>query len=185
VIRIGVPAALALLALALLVPARAAAHIGGEASLIVPVDFVMPGQAFPVLASDLGSDAQVKFRLVQTERTVELGTVTAGPDGHFETNFALPADWPHGYAELIASSDDGSGVSTWILVGPRTESTPAPPNRLQWWQDPALLLLSAGLAAGGLILAVMTIRSARRERAVLASTTPPRRQPVRRKARRR
>lgn len=165
---------LALLLSLIALPGTAGAHFGGAASIIVPLDHIDPGQPFPVIAADLGASAGVTFQLQRTDRTLDLGRVTAGADGHFQSTFDLPSDFPLGYVELVAASDDGSRASTWILVGPRTESTPAAPNLPALWQDPAVLLLSGLLLAGGLILALTTILSARRERP-----------PVRRKARRR
>jgi hypothetical protein len=166
-----------LVACAFALPAVVVAHSGGEATLIVPVDHVLPGEDIPVIGADLGSDATLKLELVQASRTAELGTVTAGADGHFSTNLPLPDDFPNGYAELVASGDDGSRASTWILVGPRTQTTPASPDDTQWWQDPSIWLLSALLGGGGIALALMALRSRKQQQAVV-----PR---VRRKARRR
>lgn len=163
----------------------AAAHSGGTPTLIVPVDHVNPGEQFPVIGADLGSDAEITLRLVQGDRSVELGTVVAGPDGHFETQLRLPADFPPGYAELVASGDDGSRTSTYLLSGPRTDSTPAPPNQPQWWQDPAVILLAGGLGGGAALLAWMMLRSARHECAAVTAAAIPRRQPARRKTCRR
>ena len=44
-------------------------------------------------------------------------TVTAGPDGHFDTKLTLPEGIPDGYAELTATSNDGSFASAWVRVG--------------------------------------------------------------------
>jgi hypothetical protein len=157
------------LLLALGLPTATAAHFGGAASIIVPLDHINPGEPFPVIAADLGAGAGVSFQLQRTDRTLDLGRVTAGPDGHFQSTFDLPADFPLGYVELVAASDDGSQASTWILVGSRTASTPAPPNQTQWWQDPATMLVAV-LVIGVLIaLAWAFIRSRRRERAMAAS----------------
>jgi hypothetical protein len=183
--RAGALAPLILLALALgllAAPATVSAHFGGAASIIVPLDHINPGESFPVIAADLGASAGVTFQLQRTDRTLDLGRVTAGADGHFQSTFDLPADFPAGYVELVAASDNGSRASTWILVGARTASTPAAPSLIQWWQDPATLLVSA-LVVGGLIaLAWAFIRSRRRERALAALAV---RRPGPRKSRRR
>ena len=154
---------LTLLATALLVPAAAGAHSGGEPILIVPLDHVTAGQSFPVAAADLGPDANVSFTLARDEETVELGDRTAGPDGHFETTLTLPAVVPDGYAQLIAKSSDGSEAATWILVGERTASTPPPPGESVWWKDPTVILFLLVLVGGAAAALVLVLRrSARR-----------------------
>jgi len=126
----------------------------------------------PIIGADLGSDANLTITLTQGSRTIQLGTATTGPDGHFTADLLLPADFPNGYSELVADGDDGSRTSIWILVGPRSQSTPtAPPGQTQWWQDPALWLISGLLAGGGIALAIVALRSRR--------TPPVRMAPVR------
>src|SRR5687767_5932091 len=100
------PRSLALgLVVALAIAAPVRAHIGGSATIFVPLDHVNPGEWFPVIGADLGADSLVTFRLLAGQRSAELGSATTGPDGHFQSTFTLPADFPHGYAELIASAD--------------------------------------------------------------------------------
>lgn len=126
---------------ALTASGSASAHLGGEALIIVPLDHVMPGQPFDVIAADMGNDATVSFKMARDDIDVPLDNATAGPDGHFQTTLTLPATFPNGYAELIASATDGSQASTWVLVGERTSSTPPPPNQAAWWTDPSVLVL--------------------------------------------
>jgi hypothetical protein len=140
--------------LALALPATVSAHFGGAASIIVPLDHINPGESFPVIASDLGASAGVIFQLQRTDRTLDLGRVTAGPDGHFQSTFDLPADFPLGYVVLVGASDDGSLASTWILVGPRSDSTPAAPNAAPLLLDPAVWLVGGVLAGLGSLLVV-------------------------------
>ncbi|MDP8903992.1 MAG: hypothetical protein M3N29_01520 [Chloroflexota bacterium] len=180
--RLLAGAGLLLLALlvAVLAPVGARGHIGGEAFIQVPLDHVMPGQTFPVIAADVGAGATVSVRIVQGEREAQLGSVTADPDGHFQTSFQLPADFPHGYAQLIATADDGSEVSTYVLVGPREQVTGEAPRSAaasEWWLDPSVLILAGMVGVAGLALFAVTIRSARRERA--AATAPARRRVAR------
>jgi hypothetical protein len=79
------------------------------------------------------------------DRTADLGTVTAGPDGHFETYGTLPEDYPTGAAELVALGDDGSEASLDLVIG---EKRVIENNaRAPWWQDPSVLLL-AGIVGG-------------------------------------
>jgi hypothetical protein len=147
---------LALLA-ALLAPGHAPAHEGGEPLVLVPVDHVMPGDTFPLTGADLGEGALVTFELKQEELVVPLGRVTAGPDGHFQSTLDLPSTFPDGYAQLVASSSDGSEASTWILVGERTEATPAPPDGSGWGRGQTLIALGlvVGLVAAALGLVAM------------------------------
>jgi hypothetical protein len=159
----------------------AVAHSGGEPYIIVPVDHILPGQTFDVIAADMGPDAEVRFEISTEQRVVPLATATAGPDGHFQTTLSLPSDFPTGYAELLAVGNDGSRASTWVLVGLRTESTPAPPGASAWWTDPSVLLLGAFLM-GALAVVGYLLLWPRSRTPPVAAPLPSRRQ-VRKKAR--
>jgi hypothetical protein len=98
-------------------PRSAAAHPGGEPFIHVPLDHIIPGEAFPIVAADLGPEAHVTMRLTLGDVSADLGVATAGPDGHFRATLTLPPTFPLGYAQLTASSDDGSAASTWVRVG--------------------------------------------------------------------
>lgn len=150
-------------------PAAVSAHGGASPSLVVTVDHVDPGTTFPIIAADFGSDSKVLFSIVAPARSIALGHWTAGPDGHFTASFALPADFPVGWADVVATGDDGSSTSTQVLVGPRAGAPPRPGRATAWWQDPATLLLAALLIAGGIGLSVVLLRSSRGSR-------PPKRQ---------
>jgi hypothetical protein len=158
---IRVVAALVLVAL---LPAAASAHGGASPSLVVTVDHVDPGTTVPIIAADFGSDSKVLFSIVAPARSVELGHSTAGPDGHFTAHFALPTDFPLGWANLVATGDDGSSTSTPLLVGPTAGAPPRPGRAAAWWQDPPTLLLAALLIAGGIGLSALLLRSSRRSR---------------------
>lgn len=159
-------AILALLVLAL--PVRA--HGAGLPWIHVPADFVMPGEEFTVIAADLGPQVQVTLQVVRGEDLVPIGTAQADPLGHFEATLELPTDFPHGYVELVALGTDGSEATTWILVGPPTETTAAPAvqpaTRPDALSDPSVLLLGAGLLGGAAALGLAVLRRGR---------TPPRR----------
>jgi hypothetical protein len=124
------------------------AHFGGGAFIVVPVDHVNPGSTFEVVGADLTPESTVDFKIVRDESVVPLGTFVSGADGHFTTELQLPADYPNGYAQLFATAADGTEASTWVLVGDRTESTPAPPGATQWWTDPSVLLLGVFIIGG-------------------------------------
>ena len=168
--------------LALLVPALASAHGGGGASVIVPADHINPGQVFSLIAVDFGSDSVVRFKITTGDRTVDLGNWTAGPDGHFEANLDLPADFPFGWADLVATGEDGSSTTTHVLVGPISDTTPSRPGRIApWWQDPSVWLLGAFMVGAALVLVWVVYRSRPRSHPVMAGT----RTRVPRKARKR
>jgi len=141
------------------------AHGGGGASLIVPIDHINPGEGFPVIAADFGPQSAVTFSIVATERSAALGSATAGPDGHFDAHFDLPADFPLGYADLVARADDGSQTDVYVLVGPATNATPPRPRRVSWWQDPSVLLLGLVVLVGSVVTAAALVQARRRERA--------------------
>lgn len=153
---------LSILLAAMLVTGQAQPHPGGEPLVLVPVDHVLPGESFRLTGADLGPDAVVTFQLKQEDRLARLGRITAGHDGHLEGTFAVPATFPVGYTQLVASSSDGSETSTWILVGERTEATPPPPGGSGWGREQTLIVLALvlGLAAAALGLAAW--RSGRR-----------------------
>jgi hypothetical protein len=142
------------------VPATALAHQGGEPFIHVPLDHIVPGESFPVVAADLGPDSRVTIEIASADGVVPLGTVIAGPDGHFETVLVMPSNVGEGYLQISARGDDGSVASTWVRVGLAGESTPSTPGSTGsgFWIDPSLLLLLGG---GALALAALFIRSRR------------------------
>jgi len=124
----------------------AAAHGGAAPYVLVPADFILPGQPFEVVVADIGQDAPVDFEIAKDERTDPLGTSRAAPDGHLMTDLLLPGDFPVGYAQLFANVEDVIAASTWVLVGERTSDTPPPPSTASaaaWWTDPSVLVLGA------------------------------------------
>ena len=118
-----------------------AAHLGGSAYIFVTQDFILPGQQFGLIAADMGEQADVTLEIVHESVVAQLGTARAASDGHFTATLSLPADFPHGYAQVIATAIDGSQTSTWVLVGERTASSPPPPDTRSWWSDPSVLVL--------------------------------------------
>jgi hypothetical protein len=157
-------ASLLLAALAVAAPVAppvAVAHPGGEAFIHVPADNLVPGEAFPVVGADLGLNAAVALGLMIGGDVVTLGTVAAGPDGHFEATVVLPASVDAGYVQLVAQSTDGSFASTWVRVG-----TAAPAGRplsgtILDLVDPSLLIAGAGLlVVTGVLLARGRLRKA-------------------------
>jgi hypothetical protein len=130
----------------------AAAHGDQSPGLIVPVDFIGPGVPFPVIGSDVGSDANVTLSMVTAERIADLGTLTAGPDGHFDTTVVLPNDYPVGPAQLVAASDDGSKATLDLLIGQRRTPLAEQSTQVPWWQDPSMWLLAA-LVLGAVLVA--------------------------------
>jgi len=175
-------AAVCLLIAALGAPLSVFGHGGGAPSLVVPVDYIGPGLPFPIIAADLGSDAVVELRMDRPDRTAELGTATAGPDGHFETYGTLPEDYPTGPAQLVASGDDGSQASLDLVIGQkRVIQNPSPSV---WWQDPSVLLLVGIVVTAVLFVGWALLRgSAQRGQPVPAGNTRGVKR-VRRKARR-
>ena len=149
----------------------ATAHIGGGAFILVPADHVLPGATFEVIAADMGMDATVSFRIEHDTLVVPLDAATAGPDGHFQTTLSLPADFPIGYAQLIARADDGSEASTWLLVGERTAATPPPPATVAWWTDPSVLVLLVLLIGAAGVVGYLVLRPRRTRIAAVRATS--------------
>jgi hypothetical protein len=140
---------------ALLAPSATMGHEGGEAFIHVPADHIVQGGPFPVVGADLGQNAVVALRLGTGGRVVSLGTVTAGPDGHFEATVVIPESVGDGYAQLVAQGADGSVASTWVRVGTAgAPGQPLPGTAVQRL-DPSLLVAGAGFLV---ITAVLVAR---------------------------
>ncbi len=137
----------------LIAPGPALAHFGSEAFILVPGEQVSPGEPFEVVVADLSPGAAVTLVAVRNGQTVEVGRTVSDREGHFTTSATLPADYPHGYAELVATAQDGTQVATWVHVGPRTGGTGAPPSSPSGGGgiDPSLVVL--GLMVAGAIAA--------------------------------
>lgn len=156
--RFLLPFATAVLAALVFTLASVAAHSGGDAYVLVLADHINPGDSFEVIVADFGPDTNVDLVIMRDRLAVPLSTVKAGADGHFQATLELPADFPGGYAQLVARADEGSEVSTWVLVGERTESTPAPPSGSEWWQDPSVLVLGLFVVGAVAVVAHLILR---------------------------
>lgn len=129
-------------------PIAAAAHAGGAPLIHVPADHIEAGQPFQLIAADLGQNANVTLELAATDKKVLLGTVTAGPDGHFQATLTVPASFPDGYAELTATSDDGSIASEWVRVGAGPDlNVPQSGTQDSMLVDPSLIVVPAAAVA--------------------------------------
>jgi hypothetical protein len=160
----------------------AGAHFGASAYLFVVEDSVMPGATFTLVASDVSPAASVSFELLRGEYAADLGTITAGPDGHFQTSLTMPEDAPNGYVELIGRSPDGTSASTFVLVGPRTPETGSPPAVARpGGIDPSLIVL--GILLIGSIGAVVYVLFKRRQPAPEQVAVAPRRLPSKKRRR--
>jgi hypothetical protein len=149
--------ALATFALHLLA-VTSSAHFGGEAFILVTGDHVDPGLPFEVIVADLAPGSTVELSAVRNGLPVSVGSAQSDTEGHFTTSGTLPADFPHGYFELVATAGDGTRVSTWVLAGPRTSDTataPVPPAA-GGELDPSLvvliLLLGGSIGAAGYLM---------------------------------
>jgi hypothetical protein len=138
-----------LVVIGLALPTSTLAHAGGEPFLHVPVDRVIQGDAFTVIAADLGPNALVALEISSSGEVFPLGEVVAQPDGHFTATFVMPPGIADGYAELWARSDDGVQAMLWVLVGDGADTgAPGSPSL------PILALAAAwavGLAAIGFV----------------------------------
>jgi hypothetical protein len=152
-----ISAAVAWLAAALIV----SAHGAGEPWIIVPVDHVEQGATFTIMGADMSPGAEVTLELLSGDDVTTLGTVPAAADGHFMTDFVVPAEMPDGYVELRATDPGGSEAMTWLLVGDGTTAevaAGAPTTTAAPWTDPSVILLGALLVGGAGALAYMLLR---------------------------
>ena len=119
----AVLAALTCLVLAF-TPIAALAHGGGTPSLLVPGDHVVPGESFTVQADDFDPAVALQIAIKRDSTAVDLGHAVTDVDGHANVTVRLPASYPFGHAEVIATGDDGTLASTWIRVGDSTYMSP-------------------------------------------------------------
>ena len=141
-----------------LLAGTSSAHFGGEAFILVPVDHVLPGQSFEIIVADLTPGSIIQLAAVRDGASTSVGSAQSDTEGHFTTRATLPADFPHGYFELVATAGDGTQASTWVLAGPRTSNTgSAPAPRATGGAiDPSLIVLMVlvvgSVAAAGYVL---------------------------------
>jgi hypothetical protein len=162
------------------------AHFGGEAFILVPADHVNPGEPFEVIVSDLTPGSPVVVEARRDGGSVRVGQVVSDTEGHFTAFATLPADYPHGYTELVATAQDGTQVSTYVHVGPRDAGTGAPPpapgsSSGGGGIDPSLMVL--GVLFGGSIGALGYMLVRRHQAPQVA--TPQNRMVARKRSRRR
>ena len=156
----------------------ASAHSGAAPYVIVQADFVLPGQPFQVVVTDIGEDAPVDFAIAKDQRSASLGSTRAAQDGHLMIDLRVPADFPLGYAQLSATVSDVISTSTWVLVGERTSATapaPSPPSAAPWWADPSVIVL--GVLLVGVIGAIgyLLLQPKRTKPQPVPATSGPRR----------
>ena len=169
-LRLGLALTSAWLVAVTLWPALAFGHFGGSAYIVVRADHINPGETFDVVAADLTPNATIALTLSRDERQVSLGETVADAEGHFSSTLPLPADFPSGYAQLVAIATDGTQASTWVLVGLRTSATPPPPGQVAWWADPSVIVLGGVLAgAAGMIGYAMFRRRSQRQHVPVAA----------------
>jgi hypothetical protein len=120
------------------------------------------GSSFNVILLDFAPYSEVQLTLVSQGREESVAYIACGGDGHGEGAVAVPADFPHGYAELYARDGQGGEAATLIFVGDVEGAAssppplPAPAAAPAAWQDPSVLTLVGVLAAAGgaLVLAL-------------------------------
>jgi hypothetical protein len=93
----------------------------GIGQVIVPGDHVTPGETFQITGYDLDPAAYLAFKLTSGTSSIEVGMARVGDDGTIAKTATLPASFPLGYAQLLATSDGGGQWSTSVLVGERAE----------------------------------------------------------------
>lgn len=129
-----------------------------------------PGERLAVLVVDFTPHGEVGLELVADERRERLGTITCAADGHGEGEFVVPADFPRGYAELVARDAAGTEATTLVGIGvtgavgpPETPRSPSvgPGAAAPIWQDRSVLILAGLLGAALLALAYVVVRRRR------------------------
>ena len=136
-------------ALAAFVPSLALADSPSNGQLLVPGDHHLPGESLEVTGYALDPGMALQLTLVNGSNTVSLGTATVLDDGTFSVPASVPATFPTGYAEVVATSSGGGNTwQTVILVGERAEG-PKPVDPAAASTDTStlgLVMIAIGLA---------------------------------------
>jgi hypothetical protein len=150
------------LALLLLGPVGVGAN-GGDAFVHVPEDHITAGAEFPVIGANMEPGSEIRLFLANGPRRVSLGTVTTDQGGAFQTTAAAPADFPDGYAQIVAISDIEEPIWTLVLVGPRETYVmdPGGTSLERLLSDPLVLILVVAVVGSIVVLALLW-RSSRR-----------------------
>lgn len=104
------------------VVAPVAAHHAGEAEILVFSEAI-PGEPIAVTGSYLPEGVPLELRLVSSERSAVLASVTTDETGAFSADPLLPADFPTGPARLVALDASGTPVELELVVGRRPEAS--------------------------------------------------------------
>jgi hypothetical protein len=157
----------------LLAPASLAlAHGGGLPWIWLEQEQVMPGERFHALVVDFEPFTEVELVARAGETSELVGRVPTEVDGHGEGDLMLPADFPLGYAELVARDTVGGEATMLMQVGDTPAVGPPAPNQPgsgqpgvgqsgqagALWQDPSVLTLAALLGISGTVLLYVLFR---------------------------
>jgi hypothetical protein len=137
------------------VPPAASADAPGRGRLFVPGDSFHHGESFSIIGTDLDPGVDVTLLLRSGSTTAEIGRVTVAADRSIASTGVVPAGFPTGYAELMATASSGASWSTYILVGDRPEGPRPVGGGEIGEQTLGLIALGIGLllvAVGGLVL---------------------------------
>ena len=114
--------AAALLTGAAAVPSIVLADDPANGQLLVPGDHHLPGESMEITGYGLDPGMALQLTLVNPSQTAALGSATVLTDGTFSAPATVPAAFPTGYADVVATSSNGGGAwKTVILVGERAE----------------------------------------------------------------
>jgi hypothetical protein len=104
---------------AALVAGSAAAH-GGAPRLLLEPERANPGSVVTVRGEDLGSDEPITFRVTGLDGSVDVGGMTADPEGHLVVALKVPVEMEEGVYALEAYQMSGLKVatSTVFVAGP-------------------------------------------------------------------
>ncbi|CAN5782396.1 hypothetical protein BH24CHL5_BH24CHL5_05150 [soil metagenome] len=166
-------AALAVLVWAVAMAGPVTAHGGADPWIHLPAQNINAGQEFELWGADLAPNAGINVELVREELAVQVGRVVTHDDGHFVGTLNLPSDVPDGYAELVATADDGETARMWVLVGTATGSGLPTAGGGNTLADPSVLVLGGLLLAGVVGLGYVVIRRATAGPTPARLPTPP------------
>lgn len=153
------------LALASLIgPASLHAHEGSPPAMEAPVERVPPGSGVPLVGLDFFPGERLRVVLGTSDgATLDVGSVLAGADGHFETVVQIPAGIPAGPATIDAVSTSGIIVRALVTIDPDAPPAsyrpvfPAPDAGVDAPDVDVVPFVAAGL--GILALAVLVLRT--------------------------
>jgi hypothetical protein len=94
------------------------AHEGGSMGVALVHGRLPPGAGVEIIGIDFSPEETIEVRLEGPDGRWVIGTLTAGPDGHFAVVLPLPTDMPAGLYQVDIASSAGITFREYLQVDP-------------------------------------------------------------------